>query len=80
MTRRSPRRRHREDFDNMQCSYFDGADPPAHFTIKQVPRPGGCDYRFGCRCGASIQRWTTPTTRQARDVEAFARNHQRCAA
>ena len=76
--RRSLRGRlRRAEFAMDVSTYFDGADPPAHFTIRRNPGPR--TYTFGCPCGKSIERSTTPALGAARAVEAFAREHGRCA-
>ncbi len=67
----------RSDYGIDVSTYFDGADPPEHFTVQRNAGPR--TYTFGCPCGKTIERSTSPSLGGARAVEAFARDHAPCA-
>jgi hypothetical protein len=65
-----------------QPAFFDGVDPPGHFSIRTLEAlfPGNVRcYEFECVCRASIQAPTVPTLADVRRVERMAREHRGCA-
>jgi len=65
-----------------QPAFFDGGDPPAHFSIRTIEataKETARRYEFRCVCRVSTQAPTVPTLADVRRVERMAREHRGCA-